>query len=308
MRRAQQRAEIKMERTEREREIAEAQIHAKEEVEKTRLNQERVINAERIQRDQELERLEILRHKARALEEQERIIAIAHKSREQSEAETAAEAARALVVEAAEKVETIREREVAERRKVVELLEASQNAERETIRITALANADLTAAADRAKAEMTAAEAARFRYDVDAEGRRKLNEAENMRSAESRKSTLHEELVRSLPAIIRESVKPMESIESIKILQVDGLPGLSAAPIGGGDGAGAGEGGGPRAGSMSDSVVNSALRYRTQISFVDGLLREIGLPTEIAGGTSGLTIFPVGEAGEERPKPPRKKP
>src|SRR5439155_10224214 len=162
------------------------------------------------------------------------------------------------------------------------------------------AAAEKAAAADRAEASNAAAEAAKVRYDIDAEGQRKLNDSENMRSDASRRSALHADLIQSLPAIIRESVKPMEAIESIRILQVDGLPGLSAQP-GGADGAGAGV---PRGGNMADTVVNSALRYRTQVSFVDGLLREIGLPTSALSSASGLTIFPAGE--EPEPRGPKK--
>jgi uncharacterized membrane protein YqiK len=40
-------------------------------------------------------------------------------------------------------------------------------------------------------------------------------------------------LVENLPAIIHESVKPMERIDSIKILQVDGMPGFSNGANGG---------------------------------------------------------------------------
>jgi uncharacterized membrane protein YqiK len=60
----------------------------------------------------------------------------------------------------------------------------------------------------------------------------------------------------------------MEQIESIKILQVDGL---------GGGGGGGGTPGSEAGMSFSDNVVNSALRYRAQAPLVDSLLREIGL-------------------------------
>ena len=40
---------------------------------------------------------------------------------------------------------------------------------------------------------------------------------------------MHKRLVENLPAIIRESVKPMEKITEIKIMHVDGLPGFSRA-------------------------------------------------------------------------------
>ena len=91
-------------------------------------------------------------------------------------------------------------------------------------------------------------------------------------------------LVENLPAIIRESVKPMEQIESIRILQVDGLPGLSNGA--GRPGGESGDGQAPAAGNMAaranlaESVVNSALRYRAQAPFVDTLLHEIGMSTQ----------------------------
>jgi uncharacterized membrane protein YqiK len=88
-------------------------------------------------------------------------------------------------------------------------------------------------------------------------------------------SAMRLKLIDNLEAIIRESVRPMERIEGIKILQVDGLGG------GGGGGRADGyEGGG---GSFADNVVNSALRYRAQAPLVDQLLREIG----IEGGDVG---------------------
>jgi len=297
MRRAQQRAEIAREKTERERDVDEAQIRAKEESERSRIRQERTIESEQLQREQEIQTLEIQRRRALELEEQGRVIAIAQKSREQSEAQTAAEVARALSVEAAERVNTVRDKEIAERRKLIELVEASQNAERDAIKITTSAKAELSAAGDRAKAIVATAEAEKVRYEIDADGRRKLNDAENMRSEGSRRSALQEDLIRALPSIIRESVKPMERIESIKILQVDGLPGLSGGPSPGQSGGGGSgdDGTAPKTGSLADQAVNSALRYRAQVPFVDGLLREIGMSSAATSSTGGLTVFPGGE-------------
>ena len=302
MRRAQQRAEIAREKTDRDHDIEAAQIRVKEEIEKSRIKQERAVESEQLLREQDLQTLEIKRRRALELEEQERVIAVAQKSRAQSEAQTAAEVARAETVEATERVNTVRDTAIAERRKRIDLVEASQHAERDAIKLTTGAAAELRAAGDRAQAQVAAAEAAKVRYEIDAEGRRKLNEAENMRSEASRRSALQEDLIRSLPSIIRESVKPMEKIDSIKILQVDGLPGLSgAAAQGQGDGAGAVDGGGSgggsgkRTGSLADQAVNSALRYRAQVPFVDGLLREIGMSPSAMTSTGGLTIFPVGE-------------
>ena len=302
MRRAQQRAEIAREKTDRDHDIEAAQIRVKKEIEKSRIKQELAVESEQLRREQDLQTLEIKRRRALELEEQECVIAVAQKSRAQSEAQTAAEVGRAETVEPTERVNTVRDTAIAERRKLIDLVEASQHAERDAIKLTIGAAAELRAAGDRAQAQVAAAEAAKVRYEIDAEGRRKLNEAENMRSEASRRSALQEDLIRSLPSIIRESVKPMEKIDSIKILQVDGLPGLSGTVAQGqGDGAGAGDGGGSgggsgrRVGSLADQAVNSALRYRAQLPFVDGLLREIGMSPRAMTSTGGLTIFPVGE-------------
>ena len=124
-------------------------------------------------------------------------------------------------------------------------------------------------------------------------------EAENMRNDEARRSAILEAVVNRLPEIIREQVKPMENIESIKILQVDGLPGLNSPSEmrGGGSGGGDGTGGG---GSVSDSVVNSAMKYRTQVAFVDGLMEEIGLPLKNLGSAGGRSFrnFPEVKGGD----------
>ena len=108
-----------------------------------------------------------------------------------------------------------------------------------------------------------------------------MNEAHNMLSPEARMSALRMRLVEKAEGIIRESVRPMERIEGIKILHVDGLGGSG----GGGEG---GHGGG---GNFADGVVNSALRFRAQAPLVDQLLREIGIEggdiQRLVGGVSG---------------------
>lgn len=297
-RRAQQKAEIARERTERERDTEEVQIRANEQIEKSRINQVRAVETERILREQETAQLDIQRRRALEIEEQNRVIAVAEMSKSESEAQAQAEGARALMIAAQEHVTTVRETEVAERRKAIDLIQASQQAERESIKRTKEAEAERIAAVDHASAERVTAEAAAYRYDVEADGKRKLNEAENMRSDASRRSGLHTKLIENLPSIIRESVKPMENIDSIKILQVDGLPGLSGANAGGAGGSGgSGDGSGPnRNGSLADNVVNSALRFRAQAPFVDTLLGEIGMsPASITslGQLGNVVALPV---------------
>ena len=64
---------------------------------------------------------------------------------------------------------------------------------------------------------------------------------------------------------MRESVKPMEKIEGIRILHVDGLAGVN------------GQRRRRAARSPTDEVIESALRYRVQAPMIDQVLKEIGI-------------------------------
>jgi uncharacterized membrane protein YqiK len=288
LRRHQQRAQVAQDKAEREREIEEAQITAHEQVEKARIAEERVLEGERISREQYTEHLEIERRKALEIEELERAIAVAEKSQARSEAEAEAERARGQIVAAEEEVKSSREESIAERRMHIEIIEAKQRAERDAIHVRIAAEAEKKAAEDRGEAEKFGAYAAKVRYEIDAEGRRALNESENLRSEASRRSALRMKIAENLEGIIRESVKPMEQISDIKILQVDGLPGFSGNTSRGESGGSSDEPAAQegakqiRNGSLADEMVNSALRYRSHAPFVDGLLGEIGMsPSEI---------------------------
>jgi uncharacterized membrane protein YqiK len=294
--RARQRAELATERAEREQEAETVQITARQAIEAARIRSEQSLEEDRIGKEKALQAAEILRRQAMDLAEQQRAIAVARESKAQSEAQAAAEVARAIAVRAEEKVFTTRETEVAERRKVIELIKAAEAAEREALRLTSAAEAEKLASVDRgeavrlqaqaeAEAEKIRALAIKVRSEVEAEGLRLMNEAQNVLSPEARASALRLRVVDKAEGIIRESVKPMERIEGIKILQVDGL-------MGGGGGVG------PIAtqpGNFADGVVNSALRFRAQAPIVDQLLREIG----IQGGAdiNGLVNGTLGAAG-----------
>jgi uncharacterized membrane protein YqiK len=291
--RARQRAELSTERAQREQEAEGAQIGAKQAIEAARIRSEQSIEQERIAKERAIQAAEIERRQSLELAEQQRAIAVARESKAQSEAQAQAETARALAVAAEEKVFTAREVETAERKKAIELIAARQAAEREALRLTAAAQAEKAASADRgaavraqaeadADAEKTKALATRVRAEIEAEALRLMNEAHNMLSPEARLSALRMKLVEKAEAIIRESVRPMERIEGIKILHVDGL--------GGSGGGGSSDGNG---GNFADGVVNSALRFRAQAPLVDQLLREIGLEggdiQRLVGQASGAT-------------------
>ena len=312
---AQQQAETARERAERERDAEEAEIRAQEAVEKARIARERTLELERIRQAEETERQDIQRRRILAIEEKERAIAVAEKAREELDILITVEETRAREAEAMEKTTSVRETEAAERKKKIEMILASLQAERESLIMTTLAEAEKATAEERADADRFRSLAARLRYEVDAEGKRLLNEAENLRSDASRRSALRMKLVEHLEGVIREAVKPMQSIGDIRILQVEGLPGMSGTiPVAGGghssgdpggDGSSNDGGPGPRSGgSLADDIVSSALRYRAQAPFVDNLLQEIGMsPNEITRLGNLLREKPDGEAAEEKSEP-----
>jgi uncharacterized membrane protein YqiK len=288
VRRAKQKADVVKEEAKRFKESEQAQIFAQEEVNKAKIEQQKNLDKARIASEEATMGREIEKQKKLKLEEQARNLAVIKKSLEVLAANAEEESARAIVADAEEKVTSARELEVAERNKAVELINAARTVEREAIQLTTLAKAEKEASADRELAEKHATLAAKLRYEVDAAGKQMLNEAENMRSEASRRSALRMHLAGNLESIIREAVKPMENIDAIKIMEVSGLPGFSDGnPQGiagnGGGGNGNRDGDGPSGGSLADNVVNSALRYRAQMPFVDNLLQEIGMsPGEIS--------------------------
>ena len=301
VRRALQRAELARERAVREQQAEQAQIAARLEVEKSRITTEQALDEARIRREQETQQLEVERRKALELAEQLRAIAIAEASKAQSDAHTVAETARARAVAAEEKVFSARETEVAERRKQIQIIAAQQDAERDGIRIRLQAEAEKFAAGDRAEARRLDAEgeaeaekiralAAKLRYEIEAEGSRQMNEAQNILSVESRASNARLRLIDKIEGIIRESVKPLEKIEGIRILQVDGLGG-SAPAVAGEEGRG----------NFSDSIVNSALRYRAQAPLVDTLLKEIGLSGGDVSKLAEALNQPISKARRDEP-------
>ncbi|XCN72081.1 MAG: flotillin family protein [Candidatus Electrothrix aestuarii] len=302
IRRAGQTTEIAQEKASKQKEAQQAAIEAKKQIDISRISAERETEQQTIEKERLLQEKEIEKRKSLEIAEQDKAIAIAEKSKAQSVAQAEADKARSAAVREEEHVVTVRETERAERVKAVELVEAKKQAERDAIAIEVAAEAQKNAAKDKAEAVRTIAaaeaekeqikakgeaeaailkaEAAEKRYAVDAAGERALNEARNLLSAEQIQMQIKQALIEQLPEIIRESVKPMEQIDGIKIIQVDGL---NAGQ--GGSSTSAGEGG---SGSLADQVVNSALRYRGQAPLLDSLLAEIGLKGSDINGLQDL--------------------
>lgn len=274
VRRAGQGAEVAREKAQRDQEAQDAQIKAKQAVDAAQIEADRAIQQARIAQEQSIE-----------IARQEQQIAVQNKSREESQAKAEADEARAKAVAAEEQVITARETEIADREKLIELIEAAKEAERQAIAVKVQAEAEKEAAANRAtavrmaaegdaEAEKLRAEASRIRFEVEAAGQRAINEAANLLSSDQISLQTKMALLKILPEIVRESVKPMEAIDSIKIVQVDGLTQNSGNRSGGGYGGAATNG---ASGNLATDAVSAALAYRAQAPIIDGLMKELGL-------------------------------
>lgn len=281
--------------------IAQQEADRHREAEQAKITSDRAIAESEIEKRRTLEQREIERQRAIRIAEQEREIAISQKSQEESAAKADADIALAKAVSAEEEVKKVRETAVAERAKAVRLVQAREQAEQDAIGIVVAADAEKKASEDRAEAQRIGAtgeaDAVRIRaladeerYRVEAEGKRSINEARNALSEEQIRLEIKLELLRQLPQIIEQSVKPMERIDGIKIIDVRGMNGIT-----GGQG-----NGGSNDGNLAGSVVDHALRYRAQRPMVDALLKEVGL-TDLSD-LSGMLGTKTQEAPSEKPE------
>ena len=234
--------------------------------------EEEVITVRQIQQAERQKSVELVQAKEKAEKE-----AIAITVAAEADKKAATDRAEATQIAATAHAESIR-------------IAAKANADKEAIAITVVATAEKNAAQARADArlleskaqsesEILLADAAERKYAVDAAGKRELNEADNLLSAEQIAMKIKLELIKALPEIIAQSVKPMENIEGIKILQVNGLTGGQNGSTVEGESS-----------NLADQMTNSALRYRAQAPLIDSLMNEIGIKAgDINGFTQGLT-------------------
>ncbi|WP_223664459.1 flotillin family protein [Serratia sp. JSRIV002] len=270
---AERRREAEQSRISAERQIQEAEIEREQAVRTRKVEAEREIRVKEIEQNKVTEMAAIEQKKVTEIAEQDKAIAIAAKSEQQSQAQARANDALTEAVKAEQNVETTRQTAEADRAKQVALIEARQGAETEAMQLTLKARAEKEAAELQAAAIIELAEAARQKGLAEAETQRALNEAVNMLSSDQTSLKFKLALLQALPAIIEKSVEPMKAIEGIKIMQVDGLnrsggiAGATAASVGGGN--------------LAEQAMSAALAYRTHAPVIDSLLQEIG----ISGGS-----------------------
>ena len=261
-RKAEQTAEIARQRAMQSLAADEADIEKKKKVEIAKILSDREVDEERLDRERALREREIEKEKALTLAEQLSDQEVSKGSLAQMQSKTEAEKSRAALVVAEEQVLTAREKEAAERRKAVAIVEAVREAERQAVALKLLAEAEKKAATDKAEADRIKAKADELRYKTDAEGERALNDARNLLSVDHVSAEVRKYLIDHLPEIIRQSSEPLKNIDSIRVVQTDGL---------GGSGVGGDSGGG---------MFDGALRYRAQAPIVDALLKDLGLGSD----------------------------
>ncbi|WP_242125683.1 flotillin domain-containing protein [Sphingobium sp. Sx8-8] len=277
--RLEQEREIEMRRAAQVAEVAREQSLRSQEADQARIEAKKLVDSQQIEADRAVQQARIAQEQALELARQEQQIAVQNKSREESQAKAEADEARAKAVAAEEQVQTSRQTEIAERTKRIELIDAAREAERAAIQVRVEAEAEKQAAADRAEALRLAAEgeaeaaklraeADRVRFEVEAAGQRAVNEAANLLSSDQMSLQTKMALLKVLPDLVREAARPMEAIDSIRIVQVDGITGSN------GDGATAIAGGEQ---NLANAAVSAALRYRAQAPVIDGLMKELGL-------------------------------
>ncbi len=276
--RLQQRADIAARRAQQDAETTATEAAERLRAEQARLDTERSVEEARVALDRAVEALRI--DKTAALQvaemkgETDRVVAELEKTRRLEELEDA----RATLETARERAATARETEIAERSKTVELIAATREAERDALqrKITTEAERALAdtaaetrriAAAAEADARASEAKGALATAQAEAEGARLRNEARNVLSEDRIRADLREHMMTALPAIIQASAEPLKSVDSLRVVKVDGLawPG------------GAGSGDDTAPGGLARDVLNASLDYRAQAPLVDQLMRDVGL-------------------------------
>ena len=276
---AEQASLVAARQAEKEREAAQARIDAERQVKEAEIERDRLVKQKSIEAERTVQVQGVEREKAIEIATQEKAIVVAAKSEEQSHAQAKANEALAQAVKAEQAVETTRATASADREKQIALISASREAEQKAIAVKVAAEAEKDAANNRAAAIKIKADADRVAFEVEATGKRLINDAINVLSSEQIGMQVKLALMQSLPAIIEKSVEPMKRIDGIKIVQVDGLTRGYAA-----NGSGPVPSGGN--GSLAEQAVAAALAYRAQSPIIDGLLKELGMA---GGNLKGLT-------------------
>lgn len=280
MQRAEQESLIKTEQALRRREAEESEILAEKQIALQNILKDQEIQQSRIATQQQIETIDIARRQSVEISNQQAAISVAAKSEEKSRAEAAAAKALAEKVQEDENVTTVRLVAEANREKDVAVILARQEAEKNATAVTVAAEAEKSAAANLAEAKLTQAraeaesikiraEADLKRFEIEAYGEKAINEAKNILNEAVMTFELKRILSQVAPALIEASVKPMEKIDSIRVISTNGS--LFGGGQSGGDGSAANNA------SVPDQLVGAMMKHRMQLPLIDDILKQLGI-------------------------------
>ncbi|WAJ30103.1 flotillin family protein [Antarcticirhabdus aurantiaca] len=282
-------------------ERARAEETAKQAEQEAAIDRERQIAQRTAEAHKSKEEARIASERQVEIAKQDKAVAIAVKSEETSRAEAQARDAEALAVAAMEKVQTARDREIADRARTIAVIKAQEQAEAEAVSVTVGADAEKKAAEDRAEAILTAAraeasatkiraEATQAEGEAEAAAIRAKNEANAMIPPAFVEFELMQARIRMLPEALKALMEPTSRIESIRVVDTSGF---SAGRSDGGAAAAAGASG---PGNLADQL----LRFSGNKPLVDAILTEAGFPS--AGGSLKDLLSPSSQPSAGPPK------
>ena len=237
---AQHQRQLEIERAEQESEVAQrvhlvkleadadsrsnrAKAESNLESERTRIEKEREAKAAQVTSDEALRMTEM---KAVLSLEEARIdndMQLARRRAEEAAEKAKEEEARALVILAAEQVQSRKEHAVAERECNIARLRQQSDLELEDARVQSEVDILIARAKAKSAAKSTEADAERVRMEAEAAGRSALNMAENSLSDSVIRMRIEERKLDRMPEIMTQMMKPVEKIDSIRINQIGGF-------------------------------------------------------------------------------------
>ncbi len=285
-RRSEQSSAIAKSQAENKRISSEIEIKENQQIEKSKIKSDETLQKERIETEKNLRTLELEKQKSIRvseiesqkniqIEEENKTIDLFAKQKERAQAAISTREAESKATVAEENIVTAKLMAQSEREKAVALIKSKRIAEEKSIATTLAAAAEKTAASDVAKAKELIANAEalakKVKLTAEAEGLKKLNEATNILKSEQIAMKVKLDIIEKLPEIIKQSVKQIENIDGIKIVDVGGL-GLNSETNG--------SSGSKNSDDIVDRVVTGAMKYKTQAPILEQLVKEVGLVGE----------------------------
>ncbi len=215
-----------------------------------------------IERDKDLRQHEVQALLAAESAKIESQIALAKKRAEENAIIAETELSRESVIAAQEKIQSEKERLVAERELNAALIKTRQQSQTTEERTKSEVKTLLETVQAEAKASDLRAAAKRSELAAEAEGKAALIKAENQLAPEIIAMKLDMHKMDRLPELAEKMMKPLEKIDSIRINQISGL--------------GIGDSGQAQAGPI-DGVVDGALKLALQMPAMKKIGKSVGV-------------------------------